>query len=205
MKLDPEKLMAKPLEEALGDVSAAFDKIKNPADRANAAVELFGRSGAEIIPTSKLMRENIDRLSESQLFNAKDVARAKSFEHAKSEAWSQGQDLAGTTLNAIPNLMGASGRLGGDKISDLGKSLRLLSATEATLNDMFHGRFKNNNDSSLTRLVGGWEKDDSNVRFAQGQEIKRINDTIKFRRDAAEAAAAARRESATAPLVRCAK
>lgn len=48
--LDGMALKDLALEDQLGEVANAFQRIQNPADRTRVAVELFGRSGADLIP-----------------------------------------------------------------------------------------------------------------------------------------------------------
>lgn len=51
------------LEEQLGQVAEAFRRIQNPADRTRVAVELFGRSGIELIPLLREGAAGINKLT----------------------------------------------------------------------------------------------------------------------------------------------
>jgi len=49
--LDPDKLETESLKDALGQVAGGFDQLGDPADKASAAMTLFGRAGADVIAT----------------------------------------------------------------------------------------------------------------------------------------------------------
>lgn len=61
--LSGQALKALSLEDQLGQVADAFQRIQNPADRTRVAVELFGRSGAELIPLLRDGAAGINKLT----------------------------------------------------------------------------------------------------------------------------------------------
>lgn len=50
LKLDAAELQKLPLDEAMGKIADALAQVSNPAERAALAIDIFGKSGAELIP-----------------------------------------------------------------------------------------------------------------------------------------------------------
>lgn len=61
--LSGQALKSLSLEEQLGEVANAFQRIQNPADRTRVAVELFGKSGADLIPLLREGATGINKLT----------------------------------------------------------------------------------------------------------------------------------------------
>lgn len=53
------EIEGKRMEEILTDITKAFEEMKDPAERAHKATQLFGRGGAEMIPVLKQMAEGV--------------------------------------------------------------------------------------------------------------------------------------------------
>ncbi len=179
MRLDPEKLAAKPLEAALSEVAAAFDNIKNPADRANIAVELFGKSGAEMIPTLKLMQEYLNLLGEHEIIKPEDVARSNALGNSWKNLKNTMADMALTAMQspavgALDKISG--GALGGGNVNAMTKAMRLFSGGWAKGKDLITG------GDSLDKLAAQWESEDRNIQFADINEKKRIGQQQKQKR-----------------------
>ena len=99
--LDARKLAAEPLTQALAEVGEALKKTQNPADRAAAAMEIFGHSGAELIPVLTGLKKKLDAVSESAVVTAEKVEKTKQYDAAKALAdrqWSEGGEHAARDL-----------------------------------------------------------------------------------------------------------
>lgn len=84
--LNADALGSKPLIEALKDVSAGFERIKNPADRASAAMQLFGRGGAEVLATLNNLQAKLDDVSAAEIVKPEDVERTKAWDTSLKNA-----------------------------------------------------------------------------------------------------------------------
>jgi hypothetical protein len=96
MGLDAKKLAAEPLKQALGEVAAAFDKLKSPVERSTAAQHLFGRAGAEVIAVLKGMKTNEELLGKHEIVTPEQVARTKAWDNSLKGAKNTWHDLIGT-------------------------------------------------------------------------------------------------------------
>jgi hypothetical protein len=105
--LDPDKLAAMPVERALTQINAAFEKIPNAADRAYVAFELFGKGGYQTIDTLQRMKEKIDLLGESEIIHPEDIERVKAYD----KAWSQAADAVRDVNLAIGEFVGTKSGL----------------------------------------------------------------------------------------------
>ncbi len=94
LHLSADDLSAKPLKDALLDVAKGFSAIRNPADRASAAMHLFGRSGAEVIATLDSLQTKFDLVGDHDLIKADDVTKVKSWDNACKGAYNTISDLA---------------------------------------------------------------------------------------------------------------
>jgi hypothetical protein len=80
--LSPERLAAQPLTRALLDMSAALENVKNPAERARLAIELFGRGGGETLATLTNLRERMDAVGSASIIRAEEIERVKAWDTA---------------------------------------------------------------------------------------------------------------------------
>ena len=107
LKLDPDKLAAKPIKDALLEISDAFNKnVKNAADRSSVAMHLFGKGGYEVISTLSTMREKMEMIGGQEVIKPDDVERVKAWDKALKGA---SNTLAELSLAAGSALGGKSG------------------------------------------------------------------------------------------------
>lgn len=85
--LSPDRLEGGSLLAAMGEVAGAMDRLKNPADAAASMMDLFGKSGAEMIPVLSQFRERLQEIAEVPLTPV-DVAEAKASKAARESAGS---------------------------------------------------------------------------------------------------------------------
>ncbi len=93
LHLSADDLSAKPLKDALLDVAKGFIAIRNPADRASAAMHLFGRSGAEVIATLDSLQTKFDLVGEHDLIKAEDITNVKAWDNAYKGAENTIKDI----------------------------------------------------------------------------------------------------------------
>ncbi len=84
--LDASKLATEPLTQALAQVGTALKNTASPADRAAAAMEIFGRSGSELIPILTGLKGKLDDVAESAVVTAQMAEKAKIYDAAKRES-----------------------------------------------------------------------------------------------------------------------
>lgn len=172
--VNPEQIGAKPLLAALTDVASGFEKIKNPADRANVAMALFGKSGAEMIGTLGGMKEKLDQLGEYEIIKPEDVARVKAWDNAKKGArntFSQGSLSLG-------RLLGSESGFGTHMARSVESLKYLLTGDMAGLDRVqFRHReedFRTTNAAQLEKTKESQAKlADDGERYAKGMEKAR--------------------------------
>ena len=86
LKIDPEKLGSQSLRESLGDVAKAFDSVRNPSDRAKIAFELFGKSGAQVLPILDHLKEKMDRVAGVRVVTPEQSERTRAYDVDKTRA-----------------------------------------------------------------------------------------------------------------------
>jgi hypothetical protein len=84
--LDAGKLAAEPLTQALAEVGQALKNAASPADRAAAAMEIFGRSGSELLPVLSGLKQKLDDVAESAVVTAEKALKTKQHDTEKKEA-----------------------------------------------------------------------------------------------------------------------
>jgi hypothetical protein len=110
LKLKASDLKDLQLEEALARVADRVSKLKDPADRTRAAVELFGRSGEQLVPllnkggdAVRQLADEADRLGitlDGKAVRSIDAAD-KALKRLKATVDSYGSRLAGSIALAI--------------------------------------------------------------------------------------------------------
>jgi hypothetical protein len=110
LKLKASDLKGLKLEEALARIADRVSKLKDPADRTRAAVELFGRSGEQLVPLLnkggagiRELADEADRLGitlDSKAVRSIDAAD-KALKRLKATVDSYGSRLAGSIALAI--------------------------------------------------------------------------------------------------------
>lgn len=114
-------------DEAFFAIAKGIQEIKNPAEQTRVAMELFGRSGAELLPT---LKADIDSLKDSTVRMSEDSAKAlddlgDAFQRWKTDAINAVGEAIGAITRATKE---ANDTLGG-KLPDLLKGA--LSPTSA--------------------------------------------------------------------------
>ena len=92
--LDAKKLGAEPLSQALAEVGKALSNTKNPADRAAAAMDIFGKSGTQLLPVLNNLKAKLDDVSESAIVTAQQAERTKRYDAAARESSRAQQEAA---------------------------------------------------------------------------------------------------------------
>ncbi len=81
--LDAGKLDAEPITEALDQVGKALRNAKDPATRAAAAVEIFGREGMEVLPMLAGLKDRMAEVGEAALVSQEKLNKTKQYDRAK--------------------------------------------------------------------------------------------------------------------------
>ncbi|MGD0781267.1 MAG: hypothetical protein ABSA30_00245, partial [Candidatus Aminicenantales bacterium] len=100
--LDARKLSAEPISEALAQVGEALNRVPNPCDRAAAAVDLFGKSGDEMIPILTNLRHKLAAVGEEAIVTAQKAEKTRAFDSAKKTAGEEYEK----TMDAAARAMG---------------------------------------------------------------------------------------------------
>jgi len=82
MGLSADKLEAMPVKDALLQVAGAMGNVHNAAQRSALAFQLFGRSGAEVLPILATMKERMDQLRDWQIIKPEEIQRVKAYDAA---------------------------------------------------------------------------------------------------------------------------
>ena len=95
--LDAKKLAAEPITQALDDVGKALRNAKDPATRAAAAVEIFGREGMEVLPMLAGLKDRMKEVGEAALVTDEKLQKTKRYDRAKRLA-DQAEEEAGDSV-----------------------------------------------------------------------------------------------------------
>lgn len=131
--LSVEDLAGKSTNVQFGILADAITKIENPAQRAAAAVSIFGRSGAQLLPTFAELRNN---LSQSSDFLAKfggglNDAQAKKVEEINDAFTLVRKSIEQVAANVLVELNPALVK-GAESIVDFAASLDVSAIAKAT-------------------------------------------------------------------------
>jgi len=101
--LSVETLATKTATQQFSAIASAINSVANPAQRAAAAVAIFGRAGAELLPTFRELPENLRRSQEflggfRQGLNNADVAKIEEINNNFKLATESIRELAGRLL-----------------------------------------------------------------------------------------------------------
>lgn len=191
LNLDPSKLAAKPLKEALLDVADAFGKIKNPADRANLSMELFGRSGAEMLPVLSSLREKMSNTSSVDIISAEMVARTKAWDTALRGA----RDI-------LSDLSLMAGRVAGSESGIGTHMMRGMEVGWKGLKGLFNSAmYESNPYGELDKALGRISREDYNTANANKTEQARVA-SAALKDNQKEAAKAAKEQAEAMERVR---
>jgi hypothetical protein len=84
--LNAEKLKSESILTAFNEVGESFRKIASPVDRSAIAMELFGRSGAALLPVLSQLKEKLERVPDYKVIRPQDVQEGKATDLAKQGA-----------------------------------------------------------------------------------------------------------------------
>ena len=99
--LNANKLRSEPISQALQEVASAMDNVHDPIVKARAAVEIFGKAGAELLPVLDHLKQKMDGLGSEEVVTPEQAAKAKAADQAKKEAGRQYDEAKGGVLRTL--------------------------------------------------------------------------------------------------------
>jgi len=191
---------ARPADQVLKDLAGRFSSLQDGTDKARLAVELFGRSGAELIPFLNQGADGLERFSGLTSDTVREAARLQAEVDKLSASWSRLKfQIAGAVIPAINEFIELAPRLNSNaflpaqlNLLNLGRQYLVLKAQKQELDKQIQLGIDNYGNegralsTSAREVFSRVEADKAATAAAKkrAEELARLNKELEAQRRA---------------------